>query len=88
MAASDVLSEMQKISSFLRMASMLPGFAALALEADALDALVANPDKVQKIYDMVESGISVIQAAVTFMRDNGLNEAVHYLTTWGHREAA
>ena len=87
MAVSDVISEMQKISSVLRMASMLPGLSALALEADALDSLVADPGKVQKIYDAVEQGISFIEAAVNFMRDNGLSEAVHYLTTWGHRAA-
>lgn len=84
MAASDVLSELSKISSVLHLVSNLPGLSPLAIEANALDALIANPETVQRIYALVETGISGIEAIISFLRSNGLNDAVHFLT-WGSK---
>lgn len=86
MPVEDVLKEMRQISAVLRFASNLPGLAALAVEADALDALVAKPETVQRVYTLVETGINYAQAVVAFLRENGLDNAVHWLTTQAPRE--
>ncbi len=85
-AAEDVIANMQKISYVLRGVSNLPGLSALAMESDALDNLIAHPDTVQKIYNGVEAGLSFMQAFVNVLREGGLFESVHFLTTVGPRE--
>lgn len=85
MPVEDVLKQMKDISGACRFASNFPPFGALALEADALDALIAKPETVQRIYTLVETGITYSQAVITFLRENNLTETIHWLTTWAPR---
>lgn len=86
MAVEDVLKQMKEISAVCRFASNFPALGAMAMEADALDSLIAKPETVQRIYTLVETGINYTQAVITFLRENGLDEIAHWLMTKGEKK--